>query len=253
MNDPTEWPPEMPHGENPPAGGIIDYYLARNATGPVRLDVLDATGKVVRSYSSDDPVLKPDPALDPAGYDKVCQQDPEAPNCRVPLYWPAPQMVVSTTKGMHRFSWDLHFDPIGPEPRAAGRGDRGVPEHTYPPWTTPWAPPGHYTVRLTVNGKTYTQPLTLRLDPRVKTPAADLAQRRAMLSREMYDGAVAAHAAYEQARGAGDGARRRGRRTPRRSRPRSRRWRRRRARGRSPSSGAARRRGRRRSTARATR
>jgi hypothetical protein len=54
-------------------------------------------------------------------------------------------------------------------------------------------------VRLTANGKSYMQPLTLRLDPRVKTPAAGLAQLVA-LTREMYDGAVAVHAAYLQAR-----------------------------------------------------
>jgi len=54
-------------------------------------------------------------------------------------------------------------------------------------------------VRLTVSGKAYTQPLSLRLDPRVKTPAAALAQV-ATLSREMYDAALAANAAYEEAR-----------------------------------------------------
>jgi photosystem II stability/assembly factor-like uncharacterized protein len=199
MNDPTEWPPELPHGENPPPGGIIDYYLATDVSGPVTMDVLDATGTVVRSLSSDDPVLEPDPALDPEGYDRTCQQDPTAPNCRVPLYWPAPQMVLSTRKGMHRFSWDLHYEPIGEEPRAGGGATGAVPGHTYPRVETPWAPPGEYTVRLTVAGRQYTQPLTLRLDPRVKTPAADL-ERAAALAREMYDGAVAAHAAYEEAR-----------------------------------------------------
>jgi hypothetical protein len=60
-------------------------------------------------------------------------------------------------------------------------------------------PPGKYRVRLTVNGKSYEQPLTLRLDPRVKPPAAGLA-RLASLSKEMYDGAVAAHEAYTEAR-----------------------------------------------------
>jgi hypothetical protein len=74
-----------------------------------------------------------------------------------------------------------------------------VPHHTYPAVNAPWAPPGTYTVRLTVDGKSYTQPLTLRLDPRVKTPAAGLAQLN-MLSREMYEGAQATHAAYNQAR-----------------------------------------------------
>jgi len=198
MNDPTEWPPELPHQDNPPQGGIIDYWLAADAAGPVGLDILDASGTVVRSFSSDDPVLVPDPALDPEGYDRICQQDPTAPDCRVPLYWPAPQMVLSTRKGMHRFTWELRFDPIGEEPRAAS-GTGAVPHHTHPTVEAPWAPPGEYTVRLTVNGQSYTQPLSLRLDPRVETPAADLAQL-ATLSREMYDGAVAAHAAWEEAR-----------------------------------------------------
>jgi hypothetical protein len=63
----------------------------------------------------------------------------------------------------------------------------------------PWAPPGAYTVRLTVDGKQYTQPITLRLDPRVKTPPAALAQL-ASLTREMYTGTAAARDAYDQAR-----------------------------------------------------
>ena len=198
-NDPTEWTPELPAGENPPPGGIIDYYLAADSRGPVALDILDAEGSVVRSLSSDDFVLEPDPALDPEGYDEICREDPTAPNCRVPLYWPAPQMVLSTKKGMHRFSWDLHFDPIGQEPRAGGGATGAVPHRTYPSVQAPWAPPGEYTVRLTVGGQHFTQPLSLRLDPRVKTPESELA-RLAALSREMYDGAIALHAAYEEAR-----------------------------------------------------
>lgn len=199
MNDPTEWTPELPHGESAPPGGLIDYYLPSNVSGAVTLEILDARGTVIRSLSSDDPVLTPDPALDPQGYDQICRRDPTAPNCRVPLYWPAPQMVLSTTKGMHRFSWDLHFEPIGEEPRAGGGATGAVPGHTYPNVEAPWAPAGEYTVRLTVAGRQYTQPLTLKLDPRVKTATADL-QRLATLSREMYDGAVAANAAFEEAR-----------------------------------------------------
>ena len=96
---------------------------------------------VIRSYSSEDPVLEPDPALDPEGYDRICQDDPGAPNCRSPLYWPAPQMILSTKQGMHRFSWDLRYEPIGEEPRA-GSATGAVPGHTYPVAGTPWAPPG---------------------------------------------------------------------------------------------------------------
>jgi len=199
MNDPTEWTPELFHGENPPPGGIIDYWLAADAEGPVTLDILDGGGTVVRSYSSEDPILVPDPALDPEGYDEICQEDPSAPNCRVPLYWPAPQMVLSTLRGMHRFSWDLRYEPIGEEPRAGGGATGAVPGHTYPRVDAPWAAPGEYTVRLTVGGQEYTQPISVRLDPRVTTPPSDL-ESLASLSREMWEGAWAAHLAYERAR-----------------------------------------------------
>jgi photosystem II stability/assembly factor-like uncharacterized protein len=201
-NDPTPWPPELPAGENPLPGGIIDYYLAANAAGPVKLEILDAAGKLVRSYSSSERIVTPDPAIDPASYNRLCQATPTAPHCGLPLYWPAPRMELSTRAGAHRFSWDLHYNPVGtdegpPEDDDAAQG--AVPRHTYPAVNAPWAPPGAYTVRLTVDGKSYTQPLTLRLDPRVKTPATGLTQLAA-LSREMYDGAMAAHAAYNQAR-----------------------------------------------------
>ena len=68
-----------------------------NATGPVTLEILDASGTVVRSLSRDDPRFEPDPALDPKGYDAICQQDPGAPNCRVPLCWPAPPSPCRVT------------------------------------------------------------------------------------------------------------------------------------------------------------
>jgi hypothetical protein len=201
MNDPTPWPPEMAAGENPPPGGIIDYYLAADAKGSVKIEILDAAGGVVRSYSSDDPVRSPHPALDPDAYNKLCQQTPNAPDCNLPLYWPAPPMIISTRAGMHRMTWDLHYQPLaeGGGGGGGGGGIGAVPGRTYPAVNAPWAAPGSYVVRLSVDGKSYNQPLTLRLDPRVRTSQADLALL-ASLSREMYDGARAARAAYDQAR-----------------------------------------------------
>jgi photosystem II stability/assembly factor-like uncharacterized protein len=198
MNDPTPWPPEVPAGENPQPGAILDYYLANDATTPVKLEILTGAGRVVRTYSSDDPVRNPDPALDPAAYNKLCQQTPTAPDCGLPLYWPAPPMVISTRAGMHRVSWDMRYQPIG-EGGGRGGGGAAVPHRTYPSVNAPWAPPGAYVVRLTAVGKAYTQPLTLRLDPRVKASPAALATLTS-LTREMYDGARAARAAYDQAR-----------------------------------------------------
>ncbi len=99
---------------------------------------------------------------------------------------------------MHRFEWDMRYQPVGGDSllNAGDVNDVGaVPHRSVHPARAPWAPPGRYTVRLRVSDRTVTQPLVLRLDPRVKTPAAGLAQLAA-LSREMYDLALAAHAAY---------------------------------------------------------
>ncbi|MEO7967130.1 MAG: glycoside hydrolase, partial [Gemmatimonadaceae bacterium] len=202
-NDPTPWPPEVPAGDNPVPGAILDYYLPSAASSPVTIEILDATGKVIRTHSSNEPTLKPDPAIDPEGYNKVCQKTPTATDCGLPLYWPAPAIVVSTTAGMHRFAWDLHYAPL-PAEDIEDAGDEeatgAVPHHTYPSVNAPWAPPGAYTVRLTVDGKKYTQPLTLRLDPRVKTTAAVQLQL-ANLSRDMWEKAKETHADFMQARG----------------------------------------------------
>jgi len=201
-NDPTPWPPEVAAGENPPPGASIDYYLRGDVDGPVTLQILDARGKIVRSYASETSLRTPDPALSPTEYDKLCQRVPSAPHCSLPLYWPAPRSGLSTRAGAQRLQWDLRYDPVQTDSKDEGGDEEAngaVPHRTYPGSNAPWAPPGSYTVRLTVAGKSYTQPLTLRLDPRVKTVPAALA-RLASLSREMYDGARASRDAYERAR-----------------------------------------------------
>jgi len=199
--EPTPLPPEVPAGENPMPGAVIDYFLPQ-VNSEVKLDILDAKGIVVRSYSSKDPVLDPHPAFDMAAYDKICQKTPGATFCGLPLYWPGPPNTIAGKAGMHRVYWDMHFEPFEVED-LADAGDEeatgAVPHRTYDAVNAPWAPPGTYTVRLTVDGKTMTQPITVKLDPRVKTPAPALAQLAA-LSREMYDGAVAARSAFASAR-----------------------------------------------------
>ncbi len=193
-NDPTPWPPEVPAGENPPNGAIIDYYLASSMSGPVTIDILDAGNAVVRTYTSE-LTRDPDPAVDSAAYDARCQRAPESPDCSVPLYWPAPIKSVPTSAGMHRISWNLRYQPLASEREDI---EIAVPHRSSPPPSSPWAPPGDYTVRLTVGGQSYTQPLTVRLDPRVRTPAAALAEN-ARLSLEMYQLARTTRMAYGQA------------------------------------------------------
>lgn len=199
-NDPTPWPPEWPAGENPPYGAVIDYNLPSGAN-EVKLEILDAKGNTVRSYSSSDAVRRPNPAQDPAGYDQLCRQNPTAPDCALPLYWPAPPIVLKTGAGMHRFSWDMRHDPI-PGTTSGARGGEGesgaVPGRTYPAVNAPWVAPGPYTVRLTVDGQAMTQPIVVKLDPRVKvTPEV---QKIFTLTAQAEDRARTAATAYREAR-----------------------------------------------------
>ncbi|MDE2024040.1 MAG: glycoside hydrolase [Gammaproteobacteria bacterium] len=177
MNPPTPW--RMPALPNPPPGAIIDYFLARNTSGPVMLDILDAHGKLVRHFSSAEP-QKP---LDPAKLD-------------VPDWWPRAPMNLSTEAGMHRFVWDMHYPPM---PGAMQRLDdnQAVIHNTPLAPSSPWIMPGHYTVKLTVDGRSYTQALSVRMDPRVKTPRAAL-QQQFDLSMHAYEGSIAAVEALGQ-------------------------------------------------------
>jgi len=183
MNTDTPLPPDEPAGENPPDGAVINYALKAEAPGPVILEIFDGAGRFVRRYSSADPVEKIDPLTVP-----------------VPTYWYRPPQVLSTAPGLHRFMWDLHFQPLT---SAGGRGGlpiAAVARNTVAAPNAPWVPPGTYTVKLTVNGKTLSQPLTVRMDPRVKTPAAVLSQQSA-LSKQMYDAVLESQAALRQMRG----------------------------------------------------
>ena len=74
-----------------------------------------------------------------------------------------------------------------------------IGHNTVPAPTTPWVNPGQFTVKLTVNGKSYTQPIVVKQDPRVKTPALAM-QQVYTLSKATYYGAVDAQAAARQAR-----------------------------------------------------
>ena len=176
-NSDTPLPPEVPAGENPPDGAMIDYALAANASGAVTIEITDSMGKLVRKYSSADPIEPIDPMLN------------------IPKYWPRPAQVLKTDAGMHRFLWDLHYTPIPGIPPSYPIA--AVAHNTAPAPTSPWVMPGQYTVKLTVNGKAYSQPLTVRMDPRVKSPTTILRQQFD-LSKQLYDDAMSLTAAIEQ-------------------------------------------------------
>ena len=139
----TPMPRDEPLADNPPVGAMIDFYLKSNAAGAVVLEILDPSGEMIRRYSSED---KPTPV------------DPNRLN--YPPFWARTTEPLPTTAGMHRFIWDLR--PTPPQRPAGGGGGgffRGGAQTVFP---------GAYTVKLTVGGKSYTQPLTVKMDPRTK-------------------------------------------------------------------------------------
>ena len=166
LNTDTPLPPDEPAGENPPDGAMIDYFLSTNASGPVTIEIKDGKGQSVRKYSSADVLLEANPK-----------------RLKIPSYWIRRPQSVSTKAGMHRFLWDMHYAPVPDvEPEFPISATH---RNTAPAATSPWAAPGDYTVTLTIGGKTFSQPLTLTMDPRVKTSAADL-QEQFDLSRQLY-------------------------------------------------------------------
>jgi len=135
---------DEPQAENPPVGAYIDYYLKAAASGPVTLEVLDGNGQTVRAYSSSD-------------------QAPSPPPQTVTVLWNRAQEPLSAAAGMHRFVWDLRRAAV--EGGGRGRGGRGG-GGGFGRGGAPLAGTGSFTVKLTVNGKSYTRALTVRADPR---------------------------------------------------------------------------------------
>jgi hypothetical protein len=140
----TPMPRDEPLAENAPYGAMIDYYLKADANGPVTLEILDPAGEVIRKYSSED---KGPPV--------------NLETLNIPAYWVRPFEPLSTAAGMHRWIWDLR--PTPPTRPASGGGGGGFGRAG-----AATVLPGTYTVKLSVGGKNYTQPLIVKLDPRTK-------------------------------------------------------------------------------------
>jgi hypothetical protein len=157
----TPLPREEPQEQNPPAGVVAYYWLKSAPRGPLKLELVDGSGKVATCLASDTPV-KP--------------VDTEAIN--VQAYWEEPATPPSAAPGMHRIALNVVA------PRGFGFGRRPTPppvDACHPagtpvpqPEAAPMRPgrgakslePGDYTVRLTLDGQTLTQPVTIKPDPR---------------------------------------------------------------------------------------
>ncbi|MFZ1130914.1 MAG: glycoside hydrolase [Terriglobales bacterium] len=155
-NTDTPLPPEEPAGQNPPDGAMIDYFVKTPVSGPVTLEIIDAaSGELARHFSSAD---KPE-AVNPRDFN-------------VPMYWVRPARTLSVEAGMHRFVWDLTYP--APEVLTRDYPISAIYHDTplYPMGAT--VLPGQYRIVLTVGGKSYSQILELKMDPRVKTSPEDL-------------------------------------------------------------------------------
>jgi photosystem II stability/assembly factor-like uncharacterized protein len=163
----TPIPPDEPLAPNPPSGAILEYYLPRDARHPVSLEIFDAHGDLVRRFRSDD--------LPQPGEQELARE-------LIPRYWIELPRTLSSHHGLHRWVWDLRYAapvsvtrgyPISAVPHATPQGPQG-----------PLALPGHYVVRLTIDGRRLEAPLTVEPDPRVRLAAGALEQQL-HLAREL--------------------------------------------------------------------
>jgi photosystem II stability/assembly factor-like uncharacterized protein len=150
----TPVPMDEPLAENPPDGAVVDYWLKEKAKGPVGLEIFDTEGALVRRFSSDDVLQKTNPR-----------------NVPIAMEWVRDAAPLSAEAGMHRFVWDLHYAP-----------PKGVRRSFYGP-SGVWTLPGKYTVKLTASGKSSSQVLTVKMDPRIGTPEDALRRKFVAASR----------------------------------------------------------------------
>jgi photosystem II stability/assembly factor-like uncharacterized protein len=157
-------------GENPPAGALIDYVLKSQPKGELTVDILNGQGVSIRHLSS-------------ARSTKEVQ----------PPEWPdqiVPDDRIPAKAGMNRLVWDLRInDPVQiPGAFYSDSKPRGY-----------LVPPGAYTIKLSVDGQTLTQPLTVVADPRM--PGAEPAIReKTALAMKVWDDIDALHKAVNGVR-----------------------------------------------------
>jgi photosystem II stability/assembly factor-like uncharacterized protein len=155
--------PEMPHAPNPPFGALIYYHLSQKPTGEIKLQIFDSANTLVRTITSTPP--------------PVYQRPP------FPDYWltPPDERALSTNVGTNRVNWDLRYDdPPGYNPDINNQMN-SAPGQVTPAPHGPLALPGTYTLKLIVDGATYTQTLVVRNDPRVGESDAIMSALRAQL------------------------------------------------------------------------
>jgi photosystem II stability/assembly factor-like uncharacterized protein len=174
---------DHPTGQNPPAGAIV-YYWLKTPSQLVTMDFLDASGKLIRSFTSaQDPQAARDSlrnaaradSLKKAGARADSSQRSEARGEETNEDGPRrPQTPprVSNKAGLNTFSWNMRYPDASTFQNLImwAAGTQG-----------PVAPPGTYSVRMKVNGVTQTESFRIIKDPRSKATQADLDEQFAFL------------------------------------------------------------------------
>jgi hypothetical protein len=136
-------------GANPPFGAAFSYWLAAKPEEPIKLEVLDVNGTVVRTLTSE---------LEPA-YTEPEHTDWDPSEERKP--------ALKTKPGLNRGTWDLVYQ--------RAHWVRGSRIDSGGPGPGPRALPGDYTLKLTVGEESYTQTVHVDPDPGSTATAAQLA------------------------------------------------------------------------------
>jgi photosystem II stability/assembly factor-like uncharacterized protein len=130
-------------------GAPLSFSLAAKPKDPVQIEILDAEGKTVRKLEAKDPIV---------GINRVNWN----------LHYEAPRVVALRTMAPDNPRvWD--------EPRFREEDSRPITHWgSRPAEVGPVVASGAYSVRLTVDGRTYSQPLTVLADPRAPGSEADI-------------------------------------------------------------------------------
>ncbi len=168
VNGDTPFPPEVPHAINPPTGAILYYYLKSTPSQPIKLEISDAKGRVIRTYSS--------APLPPSN-------DPPPP---VPDFWIEKLKPMPANPGLSRVSWNLRYE----NPPGSGHSYEinANPGETNASPEGPLVLPGTYTATLWVDGKPSKQTFIVKNDPRSPASFGDLKAQHDLQLR-LYDGA----------------------------------------------------------------
>jgi hypothetical protein len=141
-------------GENPPAGVLVQYQLTEAPKEPISLTFLDTAGNQIRTVKSKDPKES-----EKKDEDKPFPPEPESDESK------DEDPYVPTKVGLNRFVWDMRH---GNATKISTKGGH------QPSRSGPMVPPGEYTVKLTVDGQTFSQSFTVAQDPRTSIPQKDL-------------------------------------------------------------------------------